>query len=48
MEPGPGSFPTSAHTGSINQEVEVAEIANGQPDQPMNLGRLDLVVQSQR
>jgi len=47
-EPGQQSFSTGAYIGSIHREVEVAEIANGRADEPVDLGRLDLVVQSQR
>jgi hypothetical protein len=46
-EPGSQSFLNGAYVGSVHQEVEVGEIPAGQPGQPVDLGRLDLVVQSQ-
>ena len=45
---GPVQASTRAFLGSVHQEVEVAPVPDGQPDQPLDLGRLDLVVQSQR
>jgi len=47
-EPGPQNFSPGAYIGSVHREVEVAEIPGGQPDEPLDLGRLDLVVQSRR
>lgn len=46
-EPGAQNFASGAFIGSIRQEVEVPDMPNGAIDEPLDLGRLDLVVQSQ-
>ena len=47
-EPGEQNFASGPFIGSLHQEVEVPEMPNRPTEEPLDLGRLDLVVQNNR
>jgi hypothetical protein len=46
-EPGPQNFMPGPLIGSLTREVEVPEMPNGLVDEPLDLGKLDLVVRQE-